>query len=224
MLILAAFGGFFGYLYWMAVSLSSKPASQMSSVAAMATKQAAERAAVLERPVSGEYLAMPTATPGGLVLAYGAPVDRMPVQSVAHGVRAAVLGRRVWADVASALAVAAPGRVVAVSTATPDPGVWVGDVVYVSYWPDDGPLWCADYDAVAARCVSPVTTGDAWRDVVDVAAACPGEWLGRELELPGVGRYRCLDTGPGARCDTGYCSVYLLRRDYVVGVVPGLLY
>lgn len=109
--------------------------------------------------------------------------------------------------------------------AGPEPtgGQDVGDVVYASYWPDAGDDWCLDYDYASRSCLSGLTSGDDWRLLVNRAAACPVEWFGRVLYLPGLGYWRCLDTGPGARCAAGYCSVYLLRDDYVFGLTRGLL-
>lgn len=234
-LLLGAVALFVGYFYWMAVTMSSKGPEQVPSVARFATQNAMTATARAEIGpfVSGSSVVELTSTPGGSVLPFGSvAVESTPESvTVASAARSArPVGRVVWGGAA------APGwRVVdrgdggvsgggVLALSTPEPGQFIGDVVYASYWPDDGPLWCADYDEGAERCVSPVTAGMGWRDVVNEAAACPAEWLGRLLDLPGVGRFRCLDTGPGARCDAGYCSVYLLRRDYVHGIVSGVLF
>lgn len=193
-----------GYLYWMATSLGASSSDEMASIQRAVTAQALTAVARSGVESSGRYLVEPTVTPGGVVLAFGAAPEAAPEAAPAVVRRARYVRVGSGAGAAVRVSVVPPG---AAPGAAGDvlAGDVVGDVVYASYWPDDGAMWCADYDVVAGRCVSPVTSGDAWRDVVGIAAACPAEWLGRDLELPGVGRYRCLDTGAGARCDAGYC-------------------
>jgi len=51
-----------------------------------------------------------------------------------------------------------------------------------SYWPDDGPNWCADWDVQAGVCASNTTSGVDWRRLIHAeAAACDPAWLGRTV-------------------------------------------
>lgn len=220
-LVLGAFGFFGLYLYWLVSALGGGGGSARREVAtqAVATVAVGSDVGMVEarRSVLRYESVVDVSTPVPVVVVSATPVasatpvvSATPVMSASRSVLSAVL----VADV--------DGEVV---ESGGDVGYeYVGDVFYVSYWPDDGADWCLDYDGVSGRCLSPVTSGDAWRDVVGVAAACPAEWLYRELELLGVGRWRCLDTGPGARCSGGVCTVFLLQREYVIGLVPGYLW
>lgn len=94
---------------------------------------------------------------------------------------------------------------------TPTPSVEAGEAVRVQlarYWPDDGPDWCAVWEG--GRCVSPVTSGLDWRQYDGRLAACPAEWLGRLLVVPGVGSWFCEDTGVSAVCGVDACVVLVL--------------
>lgn len=102
-------------------------------------------------------------------------------------------------------------------TATPVPTA-AGDRVRVqlsTYWPDDGPDWCLTWDDERAVCVSPLTSGDAFRAYDGRAFACDGEWLGHVLVIPALGlALPCLDTGVSFECPGGPCTVGLLASGH----------
>lgn len=82
-----------------------------------------------------------------------------------------------------------------------------------SYWPDDGPDWCETWDYRAARCISPMTSGDDWRQLEGAALACPAEWLGGEIYFATARRWLpCLDTGETFACDGELCVVGVLSQ------------
>ncbi len=98
------------------------------------------------------------------------------------------------------------------------------DLVYVrvlAYWPDDGPDWCQVWDETAARCISPLFSGDDWRGLAGQALACDVRWYGQELDIPGVARARCLDVGETFVCNRNEtaCTVGLLSRTPLAGDV-----
>lgn len=90
-----------------------------------------------------------------------------------------------------------------------------------TYWPDDGPDWCLTWSESEDRCVSPVTDGRPWRDLVGIAAACPDVMLGGRVEVPGVGSWVCADTGVSAACFGDVCSILVLTDD-VLSVPSGV--
>lgn len=93
------------------------------------------------------------------------------------------------------------------------------------YNPDAGPAWCDVYHAVGRQCVSGVTSDRArpwfvWRGR---GAACDVAWLGREVEVDGLGRYVCVDTGVSF-CLDGCPWLVGLLTDYTEGVHRVRLY
>jgi hypothetical protein len=107
--------------------------------------------------------------------------------------------------------VATPTPVVMSPTASPTPA---GERVLVrltTYWPDAGPDWCLTWDEELDRCVSPLTSGDAFRALNGRALACDAEWLGKTLVIPALDLVLpCLDTGISFQCAGGPCTVGLL--------------
>ncbi len=95
------------------------------------------------------------------------------------------------------------------ATATPAPRQV--QVVVRAYWPDDSPDWCLTWDDDRG-CISPLFSGDDWRALTGQAWACDIRWYGYELEVPGIGRGRCLDVGQTFTCtdDEALCTVGLL--------------
>jgi hypothetical protein len=83
-----------------------------------------------------------------------------------------------------------------------------------TYWPDDSPDWCLRWDEARDGCVSALFSGDDWRGLAGRAWACDIRWYGRELEVPGIGRARCLDVGETFVCnrDETWCVVGLVSR------------
>lgn len=102
---------------------------------------------------------------------------------------------------------------VAVLSSTPYPVRWVERVTVrvISYWPGDGDEWCLDWSG--RDCVSTTTSGQSWRALAGRGAACPAEWLGRGLELPGIGVVMCADTGQSFLCSGDWCQVGIISRE-----------
>jgi len=80
-----------------------------------------------------------------------------------------------------------------------------------SYWPDDGPDWCLEWDEAEGRCLSPTTAGDDWRAGDGALLACPPQWLGCQLRIVTVGlELPCSDTGVSFGCTWRECAVGLV--------------
>ncbi len=89
-----------------------------------------------------------------------------------------------------------------------------------SYWPDDGPDWCLQWDEEEGRCLSPTTAGDDWRAGDGALLACPPQWLGCQLRIVTAGlELPCSDTGVSFACNSRECAVGLVSS---VGEVGGL--
>ncbi len=89
-----------------------------------------------------------------------------------------------------------------------------------SYWPDDGPDWCLEWDELEGRCLSPTTAGDDWRAGDGALLACPPQWLGCQLRIVTAGlELPCSDTGVSFACNSRECAVGLVSS---VGEVGGL--
>jgi len=89
-----------------------------------------------------------------------------------------------------------------------------------SYWPDDGPDWCLQWDEEESRCLSPTTAGDDWRAGDGALLACPPQWLGCQLRIVTAGlELPCSDTGVSFGCTSRECAVGLVSS---VGEVGGL--
>lgn len=207
-MIAAAFLLFFGWLYWLAVGLGGGGAKsdEVRSVGVAATQIAAQAEKSLERPVGGSYLVQPTpgaVVDGVIVLEYGS----QPEQQVERGGAVMLPDMFAWGSVMYAERGREPEW---------EPEREGVRVFYFNYWPDAGEDWCLEY--VGNRCVSPVTSGGAWRSWVGKGAACPAEWLGSFVNLGDAGVWQCVDTGETARCEAGLCTVLLLQADYVMGV------
>ena len=89
-----------------------------------------------------------------------------------------------------------------------------------SYWPDDGPDWCLQWDEEEGRCLSPTTAGDDWRAGEGALLACPPQWLGCQLRIVSAGLdLPCSDTGVSFACSSRECAVGLVSS---AGEVDGL--
>ncbi len=97
-------------------------------------------------------------------------------------------------------------------TATTTPAPRQVQVMVRAYWPDDSPNWCLTWDEDGERCLSPLFSGDDWHALIGQAWACDIRWYGDELDVPGIGRGRCLDVGETFTCtgDESLCTVGLL--------------
>jgi len=87
-----------------------------------------------------------------------------------------------------------------------------------SYWPDDGPDWCLQWDEETSQCVSPTTAGDDWRAGEGALLACPPQWLGCQLRIVTAGlELPCSDTGVSFACNSRECAVGLVSSAGEVG-------
>ncbi len=87
-----------------------------------------------------------------------------------------------------------------------------------SYWPDDGPDWCLQWDEEESRCLSPTTAGDDWRAGDGALLACPPQWLGCQLRIVTAGlELPCSDTGVSFACNSRECAVGLVSSTGEVG-------
>jgi hypothetical protein len=100
-------------------------------------------------------------------------------------------------------------------------------VVLSSYWPDDGPDWCQDWNDELARCESDTTLGVDWRaGGTAILAACSPSWLGKQVSIPALAlTLDCVDTGVSFGCVGAACSVGVLSaRGGFSGHYEAILY